>query len=44
MQGTGYPCDEEAESSVRKTEVMEKPALPEATTGLDGQRGKGPHH
>lgn len=26
MQGTGYPCDEEAESPVRKIEIMEKPA------------------
>lgn len=26
MQGTGYPCDEEAESQVRKREVTEKPA------------------
>lgn len=26
MQGTGYPCDEEAESPVRKSEVTKKTA------------------
>lgn len=41
MQGTGYPCDEEAESQIRKPEVTKKPATAGSHYQAGGTKGGG---
>lgn len=40
-QRTGYSCDEEAESQIRKSEVTKKPAPAESQQQAGGAKGTG---
>lgn len=43
MPRTGYPCDEEAKSQIKKTEVPTRPAIAGSHDQDGGAKRGGPH-